>query len=52
MYTGVYVKCRIVIIVRLFCVERQTDELTDMTKLIITLSNSGNARNVQPVNAV
>jgi hypothetical protein len=36
----------------LFYVERQTDERTDMTKLIIAFSNSANAPNVQAVNAV
>jgi len=36
----------------LFCVERQTDGLTDMTKLKMAFSNYTNAPNVQAVNAV
>jgi len=36
----------------LFCVERETDELTDMTKLRMAFSNYTNAPNVQAVYAV
>jgi len=36
----------------LFCVERQTVELTDMTMLRIAFSNYTKAPNVQPFNVV
>jgi hypothetical protein len=35
-----------------FYVDRQTDGLTDMTKLKIAFSNYTNAPNVQPFNAI
>jgi hypothetical protein len=36
----------------LFCVERQTDERMDMTKLKIAFGNSMNAHNVQRINVI